>query len=319
MKAPLKHYPLLAQLLVVLGLFLICQTAATIALVNILVALLGKGYMQGILGGTISNNTDRLVMLLIQAFGSLAGFAFAALLFNKLRSGYYIIYLGLERSVSFPLLGLAALCIIFVQPLIGYLVQINRAIPLPQYLPFLTDSEVSREALMNKMMGFTDTWMLIPTVIVMAVVPALGEELLLRGIVMRRFMASGFSPWAAILISGFFFSIMHGHYSNTIAIWVLGIFLGYLYYASGSLWLPIAAHFMNNFVALLLKYLLNIGVISAEVAEADTPIYVALITTVLLVGCMYLLYKNRQPAHFAEGDEEDEDDNNTESELIPVQ
>lgn len=318
MKPPIKYFPLPAQLLVVLGLFLICQTVATIPLVNILVVLLGKGYMQGILGGTITTNTDRLIMLLIQAFGSLAGFALAALLFNKLRSGYYTRYLGFNKPVTFQLFALAALCIVLVQPLIGYLVSINKAIPLPSFLHFLVESEASREALSNNLMGFTDAWMLIPTAIVMAIIPAIGEELLLRGIVMRRFLASGFSPWAAIVISGFLFSIMHLHYSNTIAIWVLGIFLGYLYYASGSLWLPIAAHFLNNFLAVLLKYLLNIGVISAEVAEADTPIYVALITTVLLCGCLYFIKKLKQPAHFDE-DEEDEDHNNTESELIPVQ
>jgi membrane protease YdiL (CAAX protease family) len=94
-------------------------------------------------------------------------------------------------------------------------------------------------------------------------------------------------------------------FDNTIAIWALGSFLGYLYYVSGSLWLPVAAHFTNNFLAVLMKYFYNLGMISEDVSNAKTPLYVTVVSLLIFGVFIFLFNKWKNPATFVEIEETD--------------
>ena len=84
---------------------------------------------------------------------------------------------------------------------------------------------------------------------------------------------------------------------------VLGSFLGYFYYVSGSLWLPIAAHFTNNFLAVLMKYFYNIGMISEDMANAKTSLYLTVISLAIFAVFIFLFNKWKNPAKFVEIEE----------------
>lgn len=318
MMPPLKKYPLVAQLLILLGLFLINNILFSLLAVSLSASMLGADYVRSIITGSINNDTDRLVLLFVQGMASVGAFIFTSLVFNYTRTGSYTKYLGLNNKVLPVFLPLMLLAVLSIQPLVGYLIDLNKAIPLPGFLSFLSEREEANVLLTEQLTSFTSISQLLATVLVMAVVPAIGEELLFRGVLMRRFMEEGFKPLTAICISAFFFAVIHVHYSNTIAIFVLGSFLGYLYYVSGSLWLPIAAHFVNNFLTILLKYLFNIGVISADFTEASMPWYATAISIMIVGACLYLFNKWKTPARLDEDNDDDDDNTSGESELIPV-
>jgi len=44
---------------------------------------------------------------------------------------------------------------------------------------------------------------------------------------------------------------------------MLGVLFGYLYYWTGSLWVPVFAHFLNNGAAVIVSYLSSRGFISS--------------------------------------------------------
>jgi len=88
---------------------------------------------------------------------------------------------------------------------------------------------------------------------VMAVLPALLEEMVFRGFVLRTLRRYG--DWYAIVISSVLFSLMHGNIRQIPFALIVGIILGWLYTATNNIWLPIAVHFANNGISVLLDYL----------------------------------------------------------------
>lgn len=78
------------------------------------------------------------------------------------------------------------------------------------------------------------------------------EELVCRGLVLRGIAASGRSPRAAILWSAFFFALVHLNPWQSIPAFVLGVFFGWVYWRTGSLWTTILLHAANNGISVVI-------------------------------------------------------------------
>lgn len=92
-----------------------------------------------------------------------------------------------------------------------------------------------------KLNGFKEIFL---GVISVAVVPAIVEETVIRGIVMQPLRK--FGDKFAIITSAVFFACMHGNMVQIPYTVVGGLLLGYLAVATGSLWPSIILHFVNN-------------------------------------------------------------------------
>jgi membrane protease YdiL (CAAX protease family) len=176
-----------------------------------------------------------------------------------------------KRYPTFKMVALTIVSIIAAQFFIEWLVSINQQIPLSGSLATLREYQKKAAELTEKLLDHTSFVRFIASAIVIAVIPALAEELFFRGLLLGTMLRSRMNPYVAMAISGFMFSVIHFQFDNVIAIGVLGAFLGFLYYISGSLWLPIIAHFINNFMTVLFKYLHHTGVISQDIVEMNTP------------------------------------------------
>lgn len=78
-----------------------------------------------------------------------------------------------------------------------------------------------------------------------AVVPAVIEEFVVRGVTMQPLRKYG--DKFAILVSALFFSVLHGNMLQIPYTFVGGLILGYLAVKTKSLWPPMILHFVNNF------------------------------------------------------------------------
>ncbi len=114
---------------------------------------------------------------------------------------------------------------------------------------------------------------LLMNLLVFAVLPALVEELVFRGYVLRVFRAYG--DWFAVLVSSLLFGFMHGNIEQIPFAIVVGFLLGWLYVMTDNIWLPVAVHFGNNAFATLLDY--------ASIGMKDTQHTVFFTVTVLLL------------------------------------
>lgn len=87
-------------------------------------------------------------------------------------------------------------------------------------------------------------------ILAVCVLPAVCEELIFRGLILRG-LAARFKPFIAIIFSALIFSLSHMSPSQTIHQFILGIALGYLVLTTGSIWASMLMHFCNNLFAVL--------------------------------------------------------------------
>ncbi|MHA1674508.1 MAG: lysostaphin resistance A-like protein [Promethearchaeota archaeon] len=79
------------------------------------------------------------------------------------------------------------------------------------------------------------------------------EELFFRGL-MYRGLRQHLSPKISILISAFLFGIVHLDIVQGILAGIMGIFLAWMYEKSGSIYIPILMHILNNAITFLIAW-----------------------------------------------------------------
>ena len=176
------------------------------------------------------------------------------ILLARARHGDYKVFLGINT----PDIKLAVLACIGVfalqQVLQGYML-FQDSLPLPSDVQDFVD----------KIKGlFEEMYKLLITarspaefafvVLVVALTPAVCEEVFFRGLIQRNLetVSTGFR---AAVISGVIFGLYHLNPFSFVALAVLGMYFGFLVYRSNNLTIAIVAHFFNNFIACLALYL----------------------------------------------------------------
>ena len=105
-------------------------------------------------------------------------------------------------------------------------------------------------------------------VFAIAVTPAICEEFLFRGLVFKNFEKI-IPPAKAIFFSGLLFALFHFHPFNIIPLTVLGIFLSFIVYHSGSIYTAVICHFLNNFISAAAVYVYGADSLDTEKISPD--------------------------------------------------
>lgn len=100
---------------------------------------------------------------------------------------------------------------------------------------------------LNDMLVFNEPAAMIITVLLISTLVPLWEEMFFRGFI-HNVLRNRLGMWAAIFVSSLLFGLFHLIPLQIIGAFTLGLMLAWLYEKSGSLWLPIFAHALNNFV-----------------------------------------------------------------------
>lgn len=131
---------------------------------------------------------------------------------------------------------------------------------LEEYMKTL---EESTEAALEKMLNADTLGGLLLNLLIIALIPAVGEELTFRG-VLQQSLTRKMNPHLAIILSAAIFSFIHFQFYGFLPRMFLGMLLGYMFYISGSLWPSILMHFVNNGTVVVLYYLNNKGIINVD-------------------------------------------------------
>ncbi len=110
---------------------------------------------------------------------------------------------------------------------------------------------------------------------VIAVTPAISEEFLFRGLVFFNF-EKVYSPVKAMVLTGTIFALFHFHPFNLVPLIVLGVFLTFSAYASGSIYTAVACHFLNNFISAAAVYIYGTESFGSESMTSDEKVSFAL-------------------------------------------
>jgi len=186
------------------------------------------------------------------------GFAGAALGLASLTGYRWTNYFAPRGSVPFLWLLMAALLIVVSLPFMSSLIAWNANVHLPNSLHgievWAREYEDRAQALTKALTNFNSPLRFWVGVLVIAVVPAISEELVFRGVVQRNLVQGFKSRHVGVWVAAFIFSAIHLQFFGFVPRFVLGLILGYLYEWSGNILVPMAAHFTQNFTQLLLLY-----------------------------------------------------------------
>ena len=100
--------------------------------------------------------------------------------------------------------------------------------------------------------GLINELPLVPTILAIAVLPAVAEEIVFRG-VLARSLARQHRPWLAVVMSAAVFGIYHLVPQQVVATFLLGCLLGFFTLRSRSLLPAMVIHFLNNAIAVVVS------------------------------------------------------------------
>jgi membrane protease YdiL (CAAX protease family) len=153
--------------------------------------------------------------------------------------------------------------------------------------------------LTENLLKVNSAWQFFLNLLIIAIIPAIGEEFLFRGIFQKHFTEISKNAHIAIIITSFIFSAIHFQFFTFLPRFVLGLVLGYIFYWSGNLWLSIFGHFVNNSVAVFVYFIatlksINIDRTANEIGSNKGQIVYVIISIVFVFFLLYLLKKNHK-------------------------
>ncbi len=287
-----KALQLLSLLMVLFGFVIL----GSVVFMQSLQLMMGKSFattasLFEILKSNAGNNS---YLLIAQMLTALTSFIFLPYLYVKyfLKDLFYSIHFTITAQ---PLLMTLAVAIgLFAFPAIGFLAELNKQIlyhlpGMSQLLLWMQKSEAEAKQLTELMVYFQSPTQSLLALLVIAILPAVGEEFLFRGIIQNRLKTIFHHTHLAIWLTGFLFSFIHFQFFGFIPRMFLGILFGYIYHLSGNLWLPILMHFVNNATTLLVvNWQRQQGVVDALDTEQQAPIGVVIICSSILVWLVWL-------------------------------
>ena len=209
-------------------------------------------------------------------------------------------FTGLKTDPEFPQnkstkpkdLLLAGLIIILSWPLTQFLYLVNMEIPMPE---ILINMENATNGIIEQMLNINSLPELLFVLIIMAVTPAIGEELMFRGLFQRILRYNKVNMHLAVILSALVFSTIHMQFQGFLPRFFLGLILGYLLAFGGSLWIAIFAHFIFNGTQVVVTYLAKGQMdLSATPQWSDFNFILFAVGTVLLGIVTYYFWNQNQ-------------------------
>jgi len=209
-----------------------------------------------------ANTTDINSLKWLQLIQSVGMFVLPPFVFAYLYSEKPMNFLNLDKRIIWSDIALVIMFMIVIIPFINLLGHLNQQLVLPKVFSGLeTWMKTSEEQAMQfteKLLDVHNIRALLFNIFLIALIPALGEELFFRG-ALQGVIQQKTNVKAAIWIAAIIFSAIHLQFYGFIPRMLLGAFFGYLLMWSENMWLPIAAHFTNNVLAVIFYYLKNNG------------------------------------------------------------
>lgn len=272
------------------------QNSPTKELLTLLLCLftgmsLGGLISYGIMSVSSENIQTTKILLLVQ---QMCIFIIPAVLFS------YIIFrkaafteMGLSRFAPPGVVVLSMMSIFTIAIFIQYTYQLNKLLPMPEWMLAM---EEQSEVLIKQILVMEGIPDLIFNVLLIGALPALGEELLFRGVIQKRLVHHLRRPQVAIWMSAIIFSAIHFQFQGFFPRLFLGALLGYLFWLGGSLWLAILVHFINNGFQVVMYYLYKKNITEINLEEKFAiPWTGALVSLGVTVTLLFLIkkWKNR--------------------------
>lgn len=288
--------PPLTSLLMLLGLILACVILVPVVGGGIVALLYGPEVLSG-LRDPLEHPELRSAFLLLQAISS-AGLVIVPLIYLRYTE-------RVNPAVLFPLpkrplmtLVLLALIGTNFAIAISPVVEWNASVHFPSFMKGFEEWARQQEDLATKVTDqftqFKSSSDLFIGLVVIALIPGIGEELVFRGLFQNEFRRWSGNPHVAIWTAAILFSAIHVQFFGFVPRVLLGALFGYLYYWSGSLWVPMFAHFFHNGFTVVMLYLHQHGQIAMDINNDAAAPWSAVFVTGIFVVVLLTVFRRIQ-------------------------
>jgi membrane protease YdiL (CAAX protease family) len=259
-----------------------------------------QAFMENLSTGWVYPMADFLVI----GLASLGSFMAPAVIYPLILRQRFATFFPLGLPKPLLLVALAVVLAFLAMSPTALIAELNSQIDVSRWGRFgqwLQDNERSSLELFGTALSQPGAAGLIAAFLVIAVIPAVGEELAFRGVLQRLFQT-----WTGrhlgIVITAVCFSAVHGEFSGFLPRIFLGLFLGYVFFWTNNLWFTILIHFVNNAFIVIAVRLYGDG--HLDVNEVGTPdLLMAIGGTLVFSGFLYFFFKLSRQKTRSDGEE----------------
>ena len=217
-------------------------------------------------------------------------------------------WLQLDKKADWKVFLWAVGIMLVALPAINMLAQWNQHMVLPTWLSgveeWMKAKEAEAEWLTKQFMSVTTISGLLVNLLLMAVLPALSEEITFRGVLQRLLspknsslnsQLSTLNSHLSIWLTAIIFSAIHMQFYGFVPRMLMGALFGYMLVWTGSLWVPMLMHFVNNGMAVLLYFIANRAHWDMDKVDAigtGNTLWLGIVSLVLTVVGIYMFRRS---------------------------
>lgn len=295
--------PTLGGLSMLVGFVLIGGVISTLILFVILALVKGMGleeaqtYLAALATKPTKSPGSWYELMTLQAVNHLGTFLLPSLAYWYLIERRPWSHFNRQPLLNVAGVSFVSVIVIAFMPFDGLIIDWNQHLHLPETLApveqWIRDKEKGLEGITKYLTTFQTPGQLLMAFLVIAIIPAIGEETLFRGILQRNLSYWTGNIHVGIWLAAALFSAIHVQFLGFFPRMLLGALFGYLYLWSGNLWIPILAHFVNNGFTVLMVYLHQQKVTSMNIDDTESvPLAGALVSGAFTLVLLYYFRKS---------------------------
>lgn len=272
----------------------------------ILLALIIIGLILGTVIGlayvfiTKSDPNDLNALRFMQISSQLFTFVFPPIAYAFLVKENPVNALGLKKSKTlWILIGIAM--IFAIMPFNSVIAEWNANLTLPESMSkiesLMKQMQEAATEIIEKFVSVDTIGGLILNLFMIAGLAALGEELLFRSIIQTSLIKICKNAHIGILIASAIFSFIHFEFYGFFPRLILGMLLGYMFYFSGSIWISMLMHFLNNGTVVFIYFLNNKGITNIDVdtfGQTSIPVLIVSIIVMIVLFLFSIKYSDKE-------------------------
>ena len=226
---------------------------------------------------------------IIQVLNQVVGFMMPAVVYAILVKEKPFNFLGFNKMPAWSLLGIVAMFTII--PFLGTVTDWNDSIVFPESMRAIEEQMRATQQKSEEIIEmFISQGSLFSSLLIIAALAAVSEELLFRSVIQRWLMKLFKNVHVAIIVTAIVFSDFHMDFFGFFPRLFLGVMLGYMFWMTGSIFPSMLMHFVNNATIVMLHYLNTRGFIDIDVDHfCSTDNVLVIILSLIMTVAIFII------------------------------
>lgn len=226
---------------------------------------------------------------IIQVLNQVVGFMMPAVVYAILVKEKPFNFLGFNKMPAWSLLGIVAMFTII--PFLGTVTDWNDSIVFPESMRAIEEQMRATQQKSEEIIQmFISQGSLFSSLLIIAALAAVSEELLFRSVIQRWLMKLFKNVHVAIIVTAIVFSAFHMDFFGFFPRLFLGVMLGYMFWMTGSIFPSMLMHFVNNATIVMLHYLNTRGFIDIDVDHfCSTDNVLVIILSLIMTVAIFII------------------------------